>query len=91
MLVVNTVLPPAAKQQIVPLEAYLRGLGKLDLADQLRAQVLATDDAFKQLDLKNLDTVQHVSSTAGALKKWMENNLAPALNLAVQFSSADGD
>lgn len=80
---------------LVPVEAYLRGRGQNPLADALAAQVAATTDAFGRLGAGSTaprpDAAQAAARQLGALKSMIEKQVAPALEVALGFTDADGD
>ncbi|MEF7615480.1 imelysin family protein [Aquincola sp. MAHUQ-54] len=79
----------------VPIEAYLRGRGLNPLADALGTQVAASgkavaslgDGAAPQATAAPLAAAREL----GALKSLIEKRVAPALEVAIGFSDADGD
>jgi uncharacterized protein len=91
LLVVNTQTVPDPAQQVVPLEAYLRGLGKIDLADTLLLHANAVAAALKANDISKPASVEQSVKAAKALKGFLETEVAKGLNVSIQFSSSDGD
>ena len=84
--------PPG--QALVPLETYLRGRGLNPLADQFAKTTQAIDAAFAALGKagKNNGTqVQQAARALSALKRLAEAEIAPALQVSIGFSDADGD
>ena len=78
----------------MPLETYLRGRGLNPLADQLAKTTRDIDTAFAALGKagKNNGTqVQQVARALSALKRLAEAEIAPALQVSIGFSDADGD
>ena len=85
---------PAPGAALVPLETYLRGRGLNPLADQLLKTTQNIDSAFSALTRagKNNGTqVQQVAKALSALKRLAEAEIAPALQVSIGFSDADGD
>lgn len=86
---------PAPGQALVPLETYLRGRGLNPLADRLLAASRSVDAAFTALDkggsLPQAAAVQQVARELTALKRLAEAEIAPALEVSIGFSDADGD
>lgn len=78
-------------RQAVPLESYLRGRGLNPLADRLRRQVLATGQALQAAAGNQPARLQAAAAAMGTLRHLAEAELAPALDVRVGFSDADGD
>jgi predicted lipoprotein len=79
---------PAAGAGLVPLETYLRGKGLNPLADRLRS---AVTEAGSELGSNAAESLQAASRRLAALKTLAESEVAPALDVRVGFSDADGD
>lgn len=94
-----TVLPdgasaPAPGTALVPLETQLRGLGLNPLADRLRQATEQVDTALAQLLQAGVNqpaAIERTSSALAALKFLGESEVAPALQVSIGFSDADGD
>ena len=85
---------PAPGQALVPLETYLRGRGLNPLADRLVKTTQDIDSAFSALTRAgqhNGTQVQQVAKALSALKRLAEAEIAPALQVSIGFSDADGD
>ncbi|HEX4843403.1 MAG TPA: imelysin family protein [Limnobacter sp.] len=82
---------PDASLQVVPLEAFLRGLGQLNLADALLAACVRADAAMALVDTRKPASVKVAAETLQALKATLETQVAMGLNVSIQFSSSDGD
>ena len=85
---------PTPGQALVPLETYLRGRGLNPLADQLVQATSTVDAAFAALEKGGQDNgpqVQQVARALAALKRLAEADIAPALQISIGFSDADGD
>lgn len=85
---------PAPGAALVPLETYLRGRGLNPLADQLLKATQNIDSAFSALTRageNNATQVQQVARELSALKRLAEAEIAPALQVSIGFSDADGD
>ncbi|HEX4918266.1 MAG TPA: imelysin family protein [Limnobacter sp.] len=91
LLVLQGGFVPDARHQTVPLEAFLRGLGKVDLADALLAACVRVDGTMAVLDAENPASVSAAAQALQALKATMETQVAKGLNVSIQFSSSDGD
>ncbi|RAR75949.1 hypothetical protein AX018_105922 [Paracidovorax anthurii] len=85
----------APGQGLVPLETYLRGRGLNPLADQLRATALRIDAAMAAVEKAGPDKgaaqVRQASRDLATLKRLAEAEVAPALQVSIGFSDADGD
>lgn len=95
-----TVLPagsatPVPGEALVPLEMYLRGKGLNPLADKLHQAADKVDASMAQVQkagLKNGKTaIQQTARDLAALKFLAESEVAPALQVSIGFSDADGD
>lgn len=82
---------PQAGQDLIPIESYLRGRGLNALADRWFASVEAADRALRQLQTTDLASVQRATQPLAQLKRLMEAEVAPALEINIGFSDADGD
>jgi predicted lipoprotein len=82
---------PSPGAGLVPLETYLRGLGLNPLADRLRSGVLEADKALASAASNEAARVQAGARRLAALKTLVEAEVAPALDVRVGFSDADGD
>lgn len=90
----DTAPPPGAA--LVPLETYLRGRGHNTVAHALVQASAQVDAAFQALgaEARRLPAPSRVltaSARLGALKRVAELDLAPALQVGIGFSDADGD
>ncbi|MFT6591574.1 MAG: putative lipoprotein [Rhodoferax sp.] len=94
-----TVLPdntaaPAPGNALVPLETYLRGKGLNPLADKLRQATEKVDVSLAQVQKKGVQGQTWIEQTArdlAQLKFLAETEVAPALQVSIGFSDADGD
>lgn len=94
-----TVLPaqattPAPGKALVPLETYLRGKGLNPLADKLRRATDTVDASMAQVQkggVQNKAAIQQTAKDLAALKFLAESEVAPALQVSIGFSDADGD
>jgi len=85
---------PAAGEALVPLEMYLRGKGLNPLADTLRQATDKVDASMAQVQksgLQNKAAIQQTARDLAALKFLAESEVAPALQVSIGFSDADGD
>ena len=94
-----TVLPDGASAPVpgtalVPLETQLRGMGLNPLADRLRQASEQVDAALAQVaqaGVQNPAAIQRTARALAALKFLAESEVAPALQVSIGFSDADGD
>jgi uncharacterized protein len=91
LLMVGSQTVPQADVQVIPLEAYLRGLGKIELADTLVKHSSAVAAAMKSNDITKPGSVQQSVKTLKVLKGFLESEVARGLKVSIQFSSSDGD
>lgn len=91
VLVLNSATVPQANRHVVPLEAYLRGLGQIELADTLVKHTDAVDKALRTNDIATPATVERSVKALRVLKGFMEQGVAKGLKVSIQFSSSDGD
>lgn len=82
---------PEAGTALVPLETYLRGRGLNPLASQLRQIVLQADQRMMGLAPGSPERLLTATRELAALKRFTEAKLAPALQVNIGFSDADGD
>ena len=88
---------PTPGEALVPLETYLRGRGLNPLADQLLATTQRVDKALQAIDQSGAtgkaggERVLQASRELAALKRLAEAEIAPALQVSIGFSDADGD
>jgi len=95
-----TVLPagnatPVPGEALVPLEMYLRGKGLNPLADKLHQAADKVDASMAQVQKAGLKNgkaaIQQTARDLAALKFLAESEVAPALQVSIGFSDADGD
>ncbi|WP_159913429.1 imelysin family protein [Pantoea sp. 18069] len=82
---------PVPGKDIVPIELYLRGRGLNDLAQQWVNAVQAADQAMAQLNSTDGDAVLQAVRALSGVKQQMQDKIAPALQVHIGFSDADGD
>ncbi|UCV00423.1 imelysin family protein [Acidovorax radicis] len=85
---------PAAGEALVPLEMVLRGKGLNPLADTLRQATDKVDASMAQVQksgLQDKTAIQQTVRDLAALKFLAESEVAPALQVSIGFSDADGD
>jgi uncharacterized protein len=76
---------------LVPLETYLRGRGLNTLAERWQRQAERTDRAMAGLRPTDRRRVAAAVQELARLKRLSEAELAPALQITIGFSDADGD
>lgn len=82
---------PQAGVDLVPIEAYLRGRGLNPLADRWLKAVNEADTAMRGLGALAPEAVELATKPLSRLKRLMEAEVAPALEVNIGFSDADGD
>lgn len=82
---------PLAGQGLVPLETWLRSKGRNPEADRLVAAVRNVDARMQRIDPRRHATVLDAAKALAALKRVAEADVAPALEVSLGFSDADGD
>ena len=76
---------------LAPIETYLRGLGRNEPADKLAQSVGTADKALQNIAPTNRAGVTAAGRSLAELKKLAEAEIAPALEVSIGFSDADGD
>lgn len=76
---------------LVPLETYLRGRGLNPLADKLGAASEQVNRHLEALTASDLKQPAAVTRSLASLKRLAEAEIAPALEVNIGFSDADGD
>ncbi|HEU4457581.1 MAG TPA: imelysin family protein [Methylibium sp.] len=93
----SLVVPPAGREApapgagLVPFELYLRGRGLNPLADRLARSVRAVDARMQGLRPDAPARVRQAAAALAALRTLVESEVAPALQVTLGFSDADGD
>ena len=85
---------PAPGQGLVPLETYLRGMGLYPVANALRAATGQAHLHLQEVTGTGQPGRAQVLQAAGALatlKRVAKGQVAPALDIGMGFSDADGD
>lgn len=83
--------PPTPGQAAVPIETYLRGRGQMALAELWRERVMQADAALQLVQPGDAGRVEAAASALKAVTALMQAEVAPALEVSIGFSSADGD
>jgi len=76
---------------LAPIETYLRGLGRNEPAELLAQSVGRTDKALQNISPANKAGMTAAGRSLAELKKLTEAEIAPALEVSIGFSDADGD
>jgi len=76
---------------LAPIETYLRGLGRNEPADLLAQSVGKADKAMQNASPTNKAGMATAGRALADLKKLAEAEVAPALEVSIGFSDADGD
>lgn len=76
---------------LVPFETYLRGRGLNPAADALVQAVQQADAALRRLTPDEPARVKAAAAALAALRRVVEADVAPALEIGIGFSDADGD
>lgn len=76
---------------LAPIETYLRGLGRNEPADKLAQGVGKADKALQNISPANRAGITAAGRSLADLKKLTEAEIAPALEVSIGFSDADGD
>ena len=82
---------PAPGAGLVPLEPYLRGKGLNPLADKLVAAVRRAGRGIDAAQRATPATLQAAARNLADLKTFVEAEVAPALDISLGFTEADGD
>jgi hypothetical protein len=82
---------PQPGDGLVPLETYLRGRGLNPLATALATSAAQVDREMRRANVTEPARVQATTQPLAALKRLAEARLAPALEVNIGFSDADGD
>jgi hypothetical protein len=85
------VAPGRGQGSLVPIETMLRGRGLNPLADRLARAARAADLAVQGATGNRADAMRTAARTIGAVRHLAETGIAPALDVRVGFSDADGD
>ena len=78
-------------EQLIAFETWLRSRGANDLADKLVLATAQADRAMAQAQPQQPASVEAAADALGQLTRLMQAELAPALNVSIGFSDADGD
>jgi predicted lipoprotein len=82
---------PAPGEGLVPVETWLRGRGLLAEADALAAAVDGADASLRGLRPGETARLAVAARALAGVKQVLEERVAPALQVRIGFSDADGD
>lgn len=82
---------PVPGNGLVPIETYLRGRAANPLADRLVSAVEAANASVKAAEPASTLQVLAAAAALGELKRLAEAEIAPAMEVSIGFSNADGD
>lgn len=82
---------PRPGEGLVTIETYLRGRGLNAPADELRRAVQQADPALEGLSVGAPERLTDAARALAALGRVMQEQVAPALEVSIGFSDADGD
>ena len=85
---------PALGQGLVPLETYLRGMGHNKVANSFVEATRQVDLRLQKISARGTPApaqVLEATSSLNGLKRVAEGQVAPALDIGMGFSDADGD
>ena len=85
---------PAPGAALVSMDIFLRGKGLNPLADKLRQATDKVDASMAQVQktgVQNKAAIQQTARDLAALKFLAESEVAPAMQVSIGFSDADGD
>lgn len=91
LAVFDGAVAPEPDTALVPLETLLRGRGLNPLADRLHASAVAVDQALNEALPNTSSSLQAASQAIAQLRKLVEDEVAPAMDIRIGFSDADGD
>ena len=83
--------PKTPGSGLASLESYMRGLGRDEPANKLAQSVAKADKAMRTLSPTNKAGVATIARSIADVKKVAENDVAPAMEVTIGFSDADGD
>lgn len=82
---------PGAADAPVSIEAYLRGRGLNPLADRLRGSVQRSALALHAASPARPPSLAGAGRALGSMKRLLEGEVAPALEVSIGFTDSDGD
>lgn len=82
---------PAPGEGLVSIEAYLRGRGRLALADRWAERIARTDAAMRALQPARAASLDAAVRELAQTRRLAEDEVATALEVSLGFSDADGD
>lgn len=82
---------PQPGQTFIPVELYLRGRGQAALAQRWEDTIDQAGSAMQGLASQTRDRLLPAAKRLASVKRMAEEEIAPALNVSIGFSDADGD
>ena len=83
--------PPAPGRDLIPIEALLLSKGQMPLAQRWRQAVAQADAAMRAINGPEPRKVLAAAAQLKSLTAMYQADVAPALNIPLGFSDADGD
>jgi predicted lipoprotein len=91
LAVLDTRDAPAPGTAAVPIETLLRSRGLNPLADRWRDAVQVADGVMTRVRLDDAPSLDDATRALGVVQERLEGEVAPALEVGIGFSDADGD
>ncbi|KRB84027.1 imelysin family protein [Noviherbaspirillum sp. Root189] len=82
---------PQPGQALIPMELYLRGRGHAALAQRWQQAFGQAGTAMQGLSPNTQSRLLPAAKRLATIKRMAEDEIAPALNVSIGFSDADGD
>ncbi|HEY8608438.1 MAG TPA: imelysin family protein [Noviherbaspirillum sp.] len=82
---------PQPGQAVIPIELYLHGRGQMALAQRWKDNIAQADAAMRGLSPGAQDRLLAAAKRLASTKRLAEEEVAPALDVSIGFSDADGD
>lgn len=82
---------PQPGKAVIPIELYLHARGQLALAQRWKAQITEASAAMEGLAPTAQERLLPAAKALASVKRMAEEKIAPALNVSIGFSDADGD
>lgn len=82
---------PQAGQAVIPMERYLLGRGQIALVQRWKKAFAEAATSMQGLTPGAQDKLLPAAKRLASIKRMAEEEVAPALNVSIGFSDADGD
>ncbi|WP_151638929.1 imelysin family protein [Noviherbaspirillum aerium] len=82
---------PRPGDAVIPIDLYLRGRGQGALAERWKTSVMQADSQMRGISPGAQNRLLPAAKSLAATKRMAEDEVAPALNVSIGFSDADGD